>query len=224
MKKTIIVFLALVMCCSFCLTSCQKPPEPLRSYESTVLYRAEGYQSPFTYFIETHDVEGWGPEMFGMNIFVQRTNRHVLLDPNGEANDYLADYYKTKDAKQEFTSAEPLTVREIKDLVRELGDILGISHVVLSDCVDGTYVFAIMGYRSTLDLKYASKLDETEYPKYRSFLMLGEAKSKEELSLFCLLPVYTIDNIHIGFAEGKKFYCQNGEFRKYGEVANHGTQ
>ena len=70
--------------------------------------------------------------------------------------------------------------------------------------------------------KYASKIDETEYPKYHQYCFIGEAKSKEELSMFGILPVGISDNIYIGFVEGKIFYCQNGEFRKWGERANYG--
>ena len=202
MKKIACFFLTL--CFVFSLTSCRKTAiEPIEKLD---LYREEGYQSNFDYLIESSNVDGWGPEMFGVKIFTRTTYYHTSVDPNGEAYLYEDGYYQLEDSEQNFTSAQPLTYNEILVLVDDYFSFER-PYTILSDCINGTYIFAIAGGPSSL---------EPEFDTGGYFIMIGEAKNKQELSLLFLVKQLNYDNVYVGFTEMKTFYSQNGKFRKWG--------
>ena len=208
MKKASIAFLLFCLMISFVSCQSNAPSGSIKRVETKELYRVEGYESDFQYSIEVYGKKAWWDvEILGSPVFTEGAQFHILADSDKEAYLCEEDAYHIKETEHEFTSSQPLTPNEIcallKDYFLDEKDI----NIFLSDCIDGTYVFAIL----TTSYKLVPGFDVPE-----GLVMIGEAKSQEELSLlFAVECEKTLEGMYVGSMEGETFFCQQGEFRDY---------
>ena len=208
--------LAFLLCClMISFVSCQSnvPDNAIQLVETKELYRVKGYDSPFEYSIEAYGKKDWwGLEAMGTVFFSEQVRYHAWIDPDASAYLYEEDGYRIEDAEPNFTSAPPLTLDEIRTLLKDFcldeKEIIGAE----SDCINGTYVFAI----AVSSYNLVSGFDP---PK--EVIMIGEAKNSEELSSLVIVEArlnygnpMNFDDVYFGFLEGETFYRQQGEFRE----------